>query len=64
MTITQARATGPGPFGAKGAGEGATLPIASAIANAIEDAVGIRIAELPLRLERVLEALERKDRGH
>jgi CO/xanthine dehydrogenase Mo-binding subunit len=59
-TITQQQGHGPGPFGAKGAGEGTILPIASAIANAIEDAVGIRITELPITPERVLEALERK----
>jgi len=60
ITITQEQGHGPGPFGAKGAGEGTILPIASAIANAIEDAVGIRITELPITPERVLAALERK----
>jgi len=37
-----------GLVGAKGAGEATTLPVASAIANAIEDAVGVRITELPI----------------
>jgi len=60
VTITQQQGHGPGPFGAKGAGEGTILPIASAIANAIEDAVGVRITELPITPERVLAALERK----
>jgi CO/xanthine dehydrogenase Mo-binding subunit len=60
ITITQEQGHGPGPFGAKGAGEGTILPIASAIANAIEDAVGVRITELPITPERVLAALERK----
>jgi len=60
VTITQQQGHGPGPFGSKGAGEGTILPVASAIANAIEDAVGVRITELPITPERVLEALERK----
>ena len=60
LTITQQQGYGPGPFGAKGAGEGAILPIASAIANAIEDAVGVRITELPFSPERVLAALDKK----
>ena len=60
VTITQQQGHGPGPFGAKGAGEGAILPIASAIANAIEDAVGVRITELPIMPERVLAALDKK----
>ena len=60
VTITQQQGHGPGPFGAKGAGEATILPVASAIANAIEDAVGVRITELPITPERVLEALARK----
>jgi CO/xanthine dehydrogenase Mo-binding subunit len=48
---------GPGPFGAKGAGEGGTLAVAPAVANAIADATGIRIRELPLTPERVWRAL-------
>lgn len=46
-----------GPFGAKGTGEPPTCPTAAAIANAIYDAVGVRIKELPLTAERVYEAL-------
>jgi CO/xanthine dehydrogenase Mo-binding subunit len=60
VTVTQQQGHGPGPFGAKGAGEGTILPIASAIANAIQDAAGVRITELPLTPERVLAALEQK----
>ncbi len=60
VTITQEQGHGPGPFGAKGGGEATILPIASAIANAIEDAVGVRITELPITPERVLAALDRK----
>lgn len=61
-TITQQQGHGPGPFGAKGAGEATILPVASAIANAIEDAVGVRITELPITPERVLAALDAKSR--
>jgi CO/xanthine dehydrogenase Mo-binding subunit len=47
-----------GPFGAKGIGEIITTSVAAAISNAINDAVGIRIKELPLNALRVLAALE------
>lgn len=56
--ITQEQGHGPGPFGAKGMGEGAMLPVASAVANAVADAVGVRIMELPVTPERVLAALD------
>ena len=49
-----------GPFGAKGAGETGALTVAPAVANAIEDAVGIRIRDLPITPERVLRALAEK----
>lgn len=48
-----------GPFGAKGAGEMGLGPTAAAIANAIYDAVGVRLTELPMTPERVLAALQR-----
>ncbi len=51
---------GPGPFGAKGMGEGGLLPVASAIGNAIARAVGVRFYELPITPERVWRALEEK----
>jgi CO/xanthine dehydrogenase Mo-binding subunit len=47
-----------GPFGAKEIGEGATLPILGAIANAIADAIGVRIFELPITPEKVLKAIQ------
>ena len=56
--ITQEQGRGPGPFGAKGMGEGAMLPVAPAIANAIADAVGARVTALPLTPERILCALD------
>lgn len=49
-----------GPFGAKGFGEQPLIGIAPAIANAVADAVGVRICQLPLTPERVLAALNRK----
>jgi CO/xanthine dehydrogenase Mo-binding subunit len=49
-----------GPFGAKGVGEVATFCVAPAIANAIDDAVGIRLTELPLNPETVYRALREK----
>lgn len=52
-----------GPLGAKGVGEAGILGVASAIANALEDAVGVRITSLPLSPDKILAALESK-RGY
>jgi xanthine dehydrogenase molybdenum-binding subunit len=49
-----------GPFGAKGIGEPGCVPTAPAIANAIYDAVGVRIKDLPITPERVLAAIREK----
>lgn len=46
-----------GPYGAKGVGEPPIIPGAAAIANAIYDAVGVRVTELPMTPERVVAAL-------
>jgi CO/xanthine dehydrogenase Mo-binding subunit len=46
-----------GPFGAKGIGESALIPVAPAIANAIYDAVGVRIRGLPIKAEKIFLAL-------
>ncbi len=51
---------GPGPFGAKGMGEGGVLPAASAIAAAVDDAVGVRICDLPLTPPKVWSRLQAK----
>lgn len=59
VSILQEQGHGPGPFGAKSIGEGCMLPVASAIANAVEDAIGVRIRELPLTPERVLAAIDK-----
>jgi len=49
-----------GPFGAKGLGEPAHVPSIAAIANAIADAIGVYITELPITPERILEAIKMK----
>ena len=46
-----------GPFGAKGVGESGTFGVSPAIANAIDDAVGVRITDLPITPEAVFRAL-------
>jgi CO/xanthine dehydrogenase Mo-binding subunit len=51
---------GPGPFGARGGGEGGILPVAPAVANALYQGWGVRIKELPLTPERVWRALQAK----
>lgn len=48
-----------GPYGAKGVGEPALVPTAAAIANAVADALGIRLYELPLTPERIIAAIKR-----
>jgi CO/xanthine dehydrogenase Mo-binding subunit len=48
---------GPGPYGAKGAGEGGILAVAPAMANAVYQATGVRIRDLPMTPERVWRAL-------
>jgi CO/xanthine dehydrogenase Mo-binding subunit len=52
-----------GPFGAKGVGEPTSVPTAAAIANAIHDAVGVRIHSLPATSEKVLMALREKQKA-
>ncbi|MGY4706976.1 molybdopterin-dependent oxidoreductase [Candidatus Bipolaricaulota sp. J31] len=47
-----------GPYGAKGLGEVAMIAVAPAIANAIRDAVGVRLYSLPMRPERIKQALQ------
>lgn len=49
-----------GPFGAKGIGEPALIPTAAAVANAIEDAVGVRMSDMPFTADRVYAAVRRK----
>jgi len=50
---------GPGPYNSMPIGETSNVPVAAAIANAVEDAVGVRIKSLPVTSEKVFEALRR-----
>jgi 4-hydroxybenzoyl-CoA reductase alpha subunit len=50
-----------GPYGAKGMAEPACIPTAPAIANAVYDAVGVRIRDLPITPEKVLTALKERE---
>ncbi len=52
-----------GPFGAKEVGQGPLLPVPPAVANAVYDAVGVRIDEVPIMPEKVLKALREKSKG-
>ncbi|OGT98895.1 MAG: hypothetical protein A2085_10955 [Gemmatimonadetes bacterium GWC2_71_10] len=51
-----------GPFGAKEVGQGPLLPIMPAVANAVFDAVGVRVDEVPVTPEKILRGLELRDR--
>ncbi len=55
--------SGLGPFGSKGIGEPSLTPVAPAIANAVADAIGTRIFELPITPERVVRALREAAAG-
>ena len=59
QTIMVESGDGAGPFGAKGLGEPSCVPIAPAIANAVCDAIGARIYDLPLTPEKILKALQK-----
>ena len=52
-----------GPFGAKEVGQGPLLPIMPAVANAVYDAVGVRVDEIPVTPEKILRALQAKAAG-
>ncbi len=52
-----------GPFGAKEAGQGPLLPVIPAVANAVFNAVGVRVDEIPISPEKVLKGLEAKRQG-
>jgi CO/xanthine dehydrogenase Mo-binding subunit len=58
-TILVESQNGPGPFGSKGTGEGGLLPVASAIANALYQATGLRLYDLPLTPEKVWRGLDK-----
>jgi hypothetical protein len=52
-----------GPFGAKEVGQGPLLPIMPAVANAVYDAIGVRVDEIPVTPEKILKALQNKAAG-
>ena len=52
-----------GPFGAKEVGQGPLLPIMPAVANAVYDAVGVRIDEVPITPQKIVKALQAKAAG-
>ena len=52
-----------GPFGAKEVGQGPLLPIMPAVANAVFDAIGVRVDEIPVTPEKILKALQAKAQG-
>ena len=56
-TIVLQSGGGVGPFGAKGIGEPSCVPTAPAFANAVSDAIGVRIYDLPITPEKILKAL-------
>jgi CO/xanthine dehydrogenase Mo-binding subunit len=62
-TILIENGNGPGPFGSKGLGEGGLLPVASAVAGAVDRAVGVRIQDLPLTPIKVWQALQAKQKS-
>jgi CO/xanthine dehydrogenase Mo-binding subunit len=57
QTVVLESESGPGPYNAKGIGENPIGPVAPAIANAVADAVGVRIRDLPITAEKVYRAL-------
>lgn len=54
---------GLGPYGIKGIGENPISPVAAAIANAVEDAVGVRICDLPVTAEKIWNAMRERRHG-
>ncbi|MGH7853911.1 MAG: molybdopterin cofactor-binding domain-containing protein, partial [Candidatus Binatia bacterium] len=59
-TVLVESPTGPTPFGGKAIAENPNVPTAAAIANAIADACGVRLFELPLTAEKIYWAMNRK----
>ncbi len=60
VTVLLEPGGGPAPFDSKGIGESSNTPVAAAIANAVSDAIGAPLLELPITAERVLQALKNK----
>ncbi len=51
---------GPGPYNSSAIGETAIIPVAAAVANAVQDAVGVRIMTLPISAEKIFYALKKE----
>ena len=62
-TVLVESKSGPAPYESKGIGESSNVPVAGAIANAVHDAIGVRITSLPITAEKVLKALMSKSSG-
>lgn len=62
-TVLVESESGVGPYNVKSIGENSTIPVAAAIANAVEDAVGVRIKDLPITAEKVYRALREREHG-
>ena len=60
-TVVQEFAVGNGPYGGMSIGEPPVVPVAAAIANAVHDAVGVRIYDLPITAEKVLTGAARRN---
>jgi CO/xanthine dehydrogenase Mo-binding subunit len=63
VTVLLEPGGGPAPYQSKGIGESSNVPVAAAIANAVADAVGVRIMDLPITAEKVFAALQAKHDG-
>ena len=61
ITVLVEAADGNGPYQGKAIGENPISPVAPAIANAVFDAVGVRITDLPITAEKVVAALKQKN---
>jgi CO/xanthine dehydrogenase Mo-binding subunit len=63
VTVLLEPGPGPAPYQSKGIGESSNIPVAAAIANAVVDAVGVRITDLPITAAKVFAALNAKRGG-
>jgi CO/xanthine dehydrogenase Mo-binding subunit len=63
QTVLVESTSGVGPYQIKGIGESPLTPVAPAIANAVADAVGVRMRELPITAEKVYDALQNQAKG-
>jgi CO/xanthine dehydrogenase Mo-binding subunit len=62
-TLVHGATQGPGPFNAKPAAEHAITPIPPAVGNAVFNATGVRITELPITAEKIFDGMKKKAAG-